>query len=137
MATLSSNTLVKHPETGERITLLKGETIPKWAADQIGDHLIEGTEPSAQPTAHPAAKAGRYPTAKEIAAEVVALLRQEMDDDQGDDSQDDDDSDELPPTSGRGSGLEAWVAYANAKGIAYPQGASRDEIIAAVEAHQQ
>ncbi|HEY9265502.1 MAG TPA: hypothetical protein VIQ11_12950 [Mycobacterium sp.] len=46
------------------------------------------------------------------------------------------DGDELPPKSGKGSGVEAWATYADAKGIAYPEGANRDEIIAAVEAHQ-
>lgn len=44
--------------------------------------------------------------------------------------------DEMPPTSGKGSGADAWAGYADRKGIAYPEGANRDEIIAAVQAHQ-
>ena len=44
--------------------------------------------------------------------------------------------DQKPPTSGKGSGLEAWQKYADDKGIAYPEDANRDEIIAAVDAHQ-
>lgn len=45
--------------------------------------------------------------------------------------------DQKPPTSGKGSGLEAWQKYADDKGITYPEGANRDEVIAAVEAHDQ
>lgn len=44
------------------------------------------------------------------------------------------DADVLPPTSGKGSGVEAWQKYADAHGVAYQHGASRDDIIAAVEA---
>lgn len=47
------------------------------------------------------------------------------------------DLDAVPPTSGKGSGVQAWQADADHKGIAYPEGASRDEIIAAVEAHTE
>lgn len=47
------------------------------------------------------------------------------------------DPDALPPTSGKGSGVQAWQEYADHKGIAYPEGATRDEIIAAVEAHNE
>lgn len=42
--------------------------------------------------------------------------------------------DGMPPRAGKGSGLEAWQTYADDKGIAYPEGATRDEIIAAVDA---
>ena len=45
--------------------------------------------------------------------------------------------DQKPPTSGKGSGLEAWQKYATDNGIAYPEDANRDEIIAAVDAHDQ
>jgi hypothetical protein len=36
-----------------------------------------------------------------------------------------------PPRSGRGSGLDAWQAYANVAGVTYPADASRADIIAA------
>lgn len=39
-----------------------------------------------------------------------------------------------PPTSGKGSGVEAWRAYATARGIAIPEDASRDDIVAEVDA---
>lgn len=43
-------------------------------------------------------------------------------------------SDGPPPKAGRGSGKEAWAAYAEAKDVEFDADASRDEIIAAVEA---
>jgi predicted component of type VI protein secretion system len=36
-----------------------------------------------------------------------------------------------PPTRGKGSGLEAWQAYATAVGVSYPADATRNDIIAA------
>jgi hypothetical protein len=56
--------------------------------------------------------------------------------DEEDEQAPDPDGDDLPPTSGKGSGVEAWAKYADTNGIAYPEGANRDEIIAAVQAHQ-
>ena len=38
-----------------------------------------------------------------------------------------------PPRTGRGSGLAAWSAYAASLGVEVPEGASRDDVIAAVE----
>jgi hypothetical protein len=97
MGSLSSNTVLTHPETGVPVSLLKGQEIPDWAEGLVGDHLVDQVQPAAP-------------------AETPAV-------------------DEMPPTSGKGSGIEAWAGYANAKGIAYPEGANRDEIIAAVQAH--
>jgi hypothetical protein len=42
-----------------------------------------------------------------------------------------------PPRSGRGSGRKAWAAHAAAIGVVVPDGASRDEIIAACAAAEQ
>lgn len=41
-----------------------------------------------------------------------------------------------PPRSGPGSNAEAWRAYATGMGLTVQAGLSRDEIIAAVDAHQ-
>lgn len=38
-----------------------------------------------------------------------------------------------PPRSGRGSGRDAWAAYAAEHGAEAPEGASREEIIAELE----
>lgn len=48
----------------------------------------------------------------------------------------DEDGGAEPPRSGRGSGLDAWVAYAEGVGIDIPEGASRDDVIALVDAQK-
>ncbi|MEU8136584.1 hypothetical protein [Streptodolium elevatio] len=47
---------------------------------------------------------------------------------------DDTDENSEPPRSGPGSGEASWAAYAAARGIEVPDGASRKDIIAAVDA---
>lgn len=42
--------------------------------------------------------------------------------------------DSLPPRGGAGSGTDAWLAYAAAHRIEVPGDATRDQVIAAVEA---
>lgn len=41
-----------------------------------------------------------------------------------------------PPRSGKGSGVEAWREYAEAKGIPFDAEATRDDIIALVDGQQ-
>lgn len=43
-------------------------------------------------------------------------------------------SDGEPPRAGRGSGVEAWAEYATSKGIEVPADATRDDIVALVDA---
>lgn len=43
-------------------------------------------------------------------------------------------SGDLPPKGGPGSGMDAWLAYAKKAGVEVPADASRDDVIAAVEA---
>lgn len=38
-----------------------------------------------------------------------------------------------PPRGGPGSGRDAWAAYAESKGIAVPEDATRDDIVALVD----
>jgi hypothetical protein len=40
-----------------------------------------------------------------------------------------------PPRSGKGSGVEVWRAHAAHLGVEVPEDASRDDIVAAVDAH--
>jgi hypothetical protein len=42
-------------------------------------------------------------------------------------------SDGPPPKAGRGSGLDAWKAYASVHEVEVPDGASKDDVIAALE----
>lgn len=39
MATLTQNTLVRKPDTGEVVVLNAGEGVPEWAVSQVGSHL--------------------------------------------------------------------------------------------------
>jgi hypothetical protein len=41
---------------------------------------------------------------------------------------------EAPPRAGRGSGRDEWAAYASSLGVAFDDDATRDEIVAAVDA---
>ena len=38
-AKLTEGTLVRHPETGDLVSLLAGGEIPAWAESLVGDHL--------------------------------------------------------------------------------------------------
>lgn len=49
--------------------------------------------------------------------------------------EDDGDDTGPPPKTGKGSGVQAWREYAGTIGVAVPEDATRDDIIAAVEAH--
>jgi len=40
--------------------------------------------------------------------------------------------DDRPPTSGKGSGRDAWAAYAEASGVTVVEGMNREDIIAAL-----
>lgn len=42
-----------------------------------------------------------------------------------------------PPKSGAGSGRDAWAEYAAARGVTVPEGASRDDIVGALESAGQ
>lgn len=50
------------------------------------------------------------------------------------DGGDGEDASEVPPQSGRGSGKDAWAAYAEAHGVTVDEDATRDQIIADLEA---
>jgi hypothetical protein len=147
MAKLNSTTVVRDP-AGQRVTLFEGQELPEWAVDQVGEHLLaSGTSSASTPgtASQPAADDSLPVTRGWLRGEGGKVLARHMIDALGEIEGADDadpgtppppppDVDELPPTSGKGSGIEAWQNYAQHKGIAYPQGASRDEIMAAVQA---
>lgn len=113
MPTLNANTIVTHPKTGEPVVLLAGDEIPEWALEPQGE---KGDKPAI------------------VGDHLIAGLQPA--DAPSDPADPPADVDEVPPASGKGSGIEAWQQYAQHKGIAYPEDATRDEIIAAVEAHR-
>ncbi|WP_406337373.1 hypothetical protein [Streptomyces sp. NBC_00649] len=66
--------------------------------------------------------------AKRIGAHAWADDDQDADDDQAPAAS------EAPPRSGRGSGIEAWRAFAEQHGVDVAEDATRDDVIAACEA---
>lgn len=44
MATLTQNTLVRKPDTGEVVVLNAGEDVPEWAVSQVGDHIVSADD---------------------------------------------------------------------------------------------
>lgn len=44
MAQVTDRTMVVHPETGAFVHLDKGDDVPSWASDLVGDHLLAGSE---------------------------------------------------------------------------------------------
>lgn len=41
MAKLIENTVVGHPDTGDAVVLLAGDSLPKWAEKLVGVHLLD------------------------------------------------------------------------------------------------
>ena len=41
MVRLIEATTVRHPESGDVVSLPRGGNVPSWATDLIGDHLVE------------------------------------------------------------------------------------------------
>lgn len=147
MAKLTSNTTVRHPITGDSVFLRDGldvDDVPDWAMPMLGRHLLDDA------SAYVGADAGDVGVLasetradddvvvtrgwmRQFMAELVAQERVDYQDDDPQDADQDPGSDPMPPTSGKGSGVEAWAKWADDHGITYPDGANRDEIIAAVE----
>lgn len=98
------------------------DKLPAWAVKAITnpDVWAEGSNDEPEPVAEdneelPAESAGGPPVisrreAQEIIGEPVR-----------------------PPTSGAGSGRDAWAAYATSKNVAVTDDMSRDDIVAAVD----
>lgn len=63
MATVSQNTLVRKPDTGEVVVLNAGEDVPEWAVSQVGGHLT-GDEPEVEVLQEPDAEKGDEPEAE-------------------------------------------------------------------------
>lgn len=104
--------VVRHPETDAPTAVLAGEPVPGWAKDLVhDDDLVKGRN----------FDDGDQDKAKTGGAAAAPA----------------DGGDELtePPRAGRGSGIATWVAYAGAIDLEVPEGASRGDVIALVDAH--
>lgn len=97
---------ILNPETGRHVVLQAGTSVPAWAADLV-------TNPKAFDDADTAVDAAEpEPTGH---------------------GADDDDAPDAPPRSGKGSGLAAWLDYAEKTGVEVPEGATRDDVMSAVD----
>lgn len=97
------------PETGRSVVLMAGTSVPAWAADLITNPKAFDDEDGDGGVAEP-----------------------DLSDSGADDGVTPSQSDP-PPRSGKGSGLDAWLAYAETLGIEVPDNASRDDVINAVD----
>lgn len=110
------NTYVHATATGPDGVQLSGtfgpaDDLPDWAAAAITNPDVwDGDPPAASPAAEPAPPA----TTGGGDGDLVE-----------------------PPRSGKGSGLEAWVAYAKDLGYDVAEGATREQIIAAIDAEKE
>ena len=49
MPRLAGNTTLRHPESSEVLSLIKGDQVPDWAADMVGAHLLAPEPPTDDP----------------------------------------------------------------------------------------
>ncbi|MEV3855056.1 hypothetical protein AB0J38_12105 [Streptomyces sp. NPDC050095] len=105
---MSEQRLVAHvhvrDEDGRTVAFGPGDEVPAWAVRQI-------TNPRAWGTGEPGSTSRLIVSAPMVADDVAA-----------------------PPRSGRGSGVEAWRAFAERLGVDVGRDASREDVIEACEA---
>lgn len=133
-----------------------GEVPPPEVAARIGDHAwttidddpapVEGgTEPQAEVGSEPTVTIVMQnvaPNAESVPPEAPETPPSVGDEPPADGSasaeepapESGDDIPEAPPRAGRGASKDAWAKYAEARGVTVPADASRDDIIAAVDA---
>lgn len=145
MRTLTANVWVEGVlySTG----MVEGEDVPADVSGRIGDHCwacggesVPGRESELSPAPEPAptvdislsvepVESGFVEEPGEVDSPVPAAPEP------AGDAETTHASTEAPPRAGRGSSRDAWVEYAATLGVTVPEGASRDDIIAAVDAH--
>lgn len=128
---LNANVVLAHPESGDIVVLVAGTTVPEWAADLItNEELFEATEAR---TARPVVSA-----AVEVSPDTTDNTQQPPADDKDEDDETEAPADgenvPVPPKSGKGSGVNAWRAYAASKGIEFDDDMKVAEIIEALAA---
>ncbi|WP_194821300.1 hypothetical protein [Micromonospora sp. S-DT3-3-22] len=129
MRRLTDNTVVRHPETGEPVLLAAGGSLPDWATDLVGDHLLDG----AGRPAPSAPGESREQQRARLLAQLAELDGDEPGDADADAGQGRGD-DGPPPKGGAGSGAPAWREYADRRGVEVPADASREAVIEALDA---
>lgn len=135
MAKLIDNTVVVHPETGEPVLLAATGDLPEWAADLVGDHLLD-PKPIRRPKSAEQAPAINDDEVAALKARIAELEREKAGAatptpaTAGPGSV----TAKVPPRSGPGSGAPEWRAYAAHLQVEVPASAGRDEVIAALDA---
>jgi hypothetical protein len=124
MATLTENTVIRHPKTGEPTLLAATGELPDWAIGLVGDHLLD--------------HGGKVPAKGDEVAQLKARIAElEQERAESGRSPADDPGNvpaSVPPRSGPGSGADKWRAYAAGQGVQVDENASRDDVIAALTA---
>lgn len=114
---LKHSVVVRRSLNGYPETFKEGEELPDELIDLVGEHLFEGYTPPKEegrrPGTHVKVKTGLPSEGKKKSAPEKGV------------------SDEMP---GRSASKASWQAYADRKGIKYPEDAGRDDIIALVDA---
>lgn len=117
-------TVYVHDELGEVHRFTPEDSVPVWAQKRITNPDAWATAPSMSGSTQ-AAEAAPEPTtgSGDSGAPDVTVV-----------PPNDPGSASPPPKGGRGSGLGPWIAYADSIGVSVAEGATKDEVIAAVEA---
>lgn len=119
----------------------KGAVPPPEVAAKIGDHLWVGERPASSQAEPPAPPAQIQRVPVQRSAPTIEVI-EDVAPDAGETSPgtaapagDGGDADlDPPPTSGPGSGLADWLAYAERVGVEVPADAKRADVIEAVRA---
>lgn len=153
---LAASTVVRHPDSGEVVILTVGSPLPGWAEGIVDDYLLcpAGTAAGQAAVARQAEVDARRQRRLQAQARAAAEVTGDDPDDipnglPGDDLADgpnqgvDDGGGSgkavpaAPPRAGRGSGTDAWKAYAKGLGLDVPDDAQRDDIVELVDQHNQ
>lgn len=140
--TLAVSVTLRDPKTHKLVSFAVGDKPPKWAKDTITNPAAWEAKASPKPArggrSRKAAEApdtdAQEPADTEAEDQGVADAS-EPQDGSGDPAEDGDGAQvPEPPRAGKGSGTQAWQDYADLLGIEYDEDASRDDLIALVDA---
>ncbi|MET7395614.1 hypothetical protein ABZS66_19200 [Dactylosporangium sp. NPDC005572] len=150
---LNANTIVRASD-GTLALLTEGMPVPRWAADQVGEHLLTSAGDPADTVDEVADLRRQLAEANAAREAAEAALADQHDVDVDDEDEDEDEDDDVepgelgepgepgpagdsaskpPPRAGAGSDRESWAAYATRNGVDVAADAKRDEIIAALD----
>lgn len=128
--------------TGREATFGPGDTLPDWALTSISNPDVwDGQAPPRPAKPEPVATPGPAADQSEVArlrarvAELEAAAAPSADQTPGgDDGSEPASATVIPPRGGPGSGAPEWRDYARSRGVEVGDDASRDDVIAALEA---